>query len=221
MLSNLPVRTRGLWLAAAFAALLYGLSLGHTPYPGQPAAKAALGMLLLVAALRHPAARERGWLVAALGASVLGDVLLALPQWPLSFVAGLGAFLLAHLAYCALFAPWRAAPRGPRAVALAVLWVAAPGLYAAFFPHLAVLAAPVAFYIATLGVMASLALCARTPGPQIATGALAFVGSDAMIGIGRFLPAFAFAGIDDWIWFLYAAAQLAITFGVLRRRTSN
>ncbi|CAJ4230642.1 yhhN-like family protein [Burkholderia pseudomallei] len=117
MLSHLPPRVRGLWLAAALAALLYGLSLGHAPYSGQPAAKAALGVLLLAAALRHPLARERAWLGAALAASTLGDVLLALASWPPSFVAGLGAFLLAHLAYCALFAPWRAAPRGARGAA--------------------------------------------------------------------------------------------------------
>ncbi|KGW57878.1 yhhN-like family protein [Burkholderia pseudomallei MSHR1357] len=93
MLSHLPPRVRGLWLAAALAALLYGLSLGHAPYSGQPAAKAALGVLLLAAALRHPLARERAWLGAALAASTLGDVLLALASWPPSFVAGLGAFL--------------------------------------------------------------------------------------------------------------------------------
>lgn len=92
MLSHLPPRVRGLWLAAALAALLYGLSLGHAPYSGQPAAKAALGVLLLAAALRHPLARERAWLGAALAASTLGDVLLALASWPPSFVAGLGAF---------------------------------------------------------------------------------------------------------------------------------
>lgn len=216
MLSHLPPRVRGLWLAAALAALLYGLSLDHAPYSGQPAAKAALGVLLLAAALQHPLARERAWLGAALAASTLGDVLLALASWPPSFVAGLGAFLLAHLAYCALFAPWRAAPRGARAVALGTVWLAAPALYAAFLPHLAALAAPVAVYVAVLGAMASFALCARTPGPQVAAGALVFVASDALIGIDRFLGAF--SGVDYFIWFLYAIAQLAMAFGVLRRK---
>ncbi|AJX35488.1 lysoplasmalogenase [Burkholderia oklahomensis] len=218
MLSNLPPRARGFWLAAALAALLYGLSLGQAPYSGQPAAKAALGALLFLAALQHPNARERAWLGAALAASVLGDVLLALSEWPPSFVAGLGAFLLAHLAYCALFAPWRAAPRGLRAVALVALWLAAPALYAAFFPHLAALAAPVAVYIAVLVAMASLALCARTPGPQVALGALVFVTSDALIGIDRFLGAF--SGVDYFIWGFYAIAQLIIAFGVLRRKSN-
>ncbi|AOJ04511.1 hypothetical protein WS70_22100 [Burkholderia mayonis] len=218
MLPNLPPRTRGLWLAAALAALLYGLSLGHAPYSGQPAAKAALGALLFLAALQHPLARERAWLGIAFAGSMLGDVLLSLSEWPPSFIAGLGAFLLAHLAYCALFAPWRAAPSGLRAAALVALWIAAPALYAAFFPHLAALAASVAVYIAVLVAMASLALCARTPGPQVAIGALVFVASDALIGINRFLGAF--SGVDYLIWGFYAVAQLTIAFGVLRRKSN-
>ncbi|MFW2458949.1 lysoplasmalogenase family protein, partial [Burkholderia pseudomallei] len=106
--------------------------------------------------------------------------------------------------------------RGARAVALGAVWLAAPALYAAFLPHLAALAAPVAVYVAVLGAMASFALCARTPGPQVAAGALVFVASDALIGIDRFLGAF--SGIDYFIWFLYAIAQLTMAFGVLRRK---
>lgn len=64
--------------------------------------------------------------------------------------------------------------------------------------------------------MASFALCARTPGPQVAAGALVFVASDALIGIDRFLGAF--SGVDYFIWFLYAIAQLTMAFGVLRRK---
>ncbi|WP_323121169.1 lysoplasmalogenase [Burkholderia alba] len=216
MLPTLPGRTRGPWFAAVLAALLYGLSLRVAPYAGQPAAKAAMGVLLLWAAWRHAPARERAWLAVALATAVLGDVLLAIPQWPLSFVGGLGAFLLTHLAYCGLFAPWRAAPRGWRAAALVALWLAAPALYAAFFPHLLALAVPVAVYIFVLCAMATFALCARTPGAQVALGGLVFVASDALIGIDRFLGAF--GGSDYAIWFCYALAQLTIVAGVLRRQ---
>ncbi len=213
-----PGRARGLWYAALVAALCYGLSLSIAPYPGQPAAKAAMGVLLLAAATRHAPARERNRLMFALAAAVLGDVLLALRQWPPSFVAGLGAFLLAHLGYCALFAPWRAAPRGWRALALIGLWLFAGALYAAFYPHLHALAAPVSVYILVLGAMASFALCARTPGLQVPLGALVFAGSDALIGIDRFLGAF--GGGAYAIWFCYALAQLTLVAGVLRRRAS-
>ena len=46
--------------------------------------------------------------------------------------------------------------------------------------------------------MASFALAARTRGPLVAIGSLIFVGSDTLIGVGRFLGGF--PGIDYLIW---------------------
>lgn len=211
MTSPLPAAYRRLWPLAVAAALLYGLSLAVAPYPGQPVAKAAMGILLLAAGSTCGAPRERRWLCAALATAVLGDVLLALPRWPLSFVGGLGAFLITHLCYCALFIRWRARPHGVRIAALAVLWTAAPAFYAVFFPHLGELRAPVAVYMLVLCAMASVALAARTRGPQIAAGSLIFVGSDTLIGVERFLGGF--SGIDYLIWGLYALAQVTIVAG--------
>ncbi|WP_179402205.1 lysoplasmalogenase [Burkholderia guangdongensis] len=215
--ATLPAAYRRLWPLAVAAAILYGLSLPAAPYPGQAAAKAAMGVLLLGAGFTCAAPRVRTWLCAALAAAVLGDVLLALPGWPPSFIGGLGAFLLTHLGYCAVFTRWRARPHGWRLAALLALWVVAPAFYAAFLPHLGPLAAPVAVYMLVLCAMATLALCARTRGPWIALGSLVFVASDTLIGIGRFLDAF--AGIDYLIWFLYALAQVTIVAGVFHETT--
>ncbi|KWK75812.1 lysoplasmalogenase [Burkholderia ubonensis] len=212
MTATLPAAYRRLWPLAVAAALAYGLSLAAAPYPGQAAAKAAMGVLLLATAWACDAPRERAWLCAALAAAVLGDVLLALPGWPPSFVGGLGAFLLTHLGYCAIFLRWRARPQGWRVAALVGLWLATPAFYAAFFPHLGELAAPVAVYMLVLCAMASFALAARTHGPLVALGSLIFVGSDTLIGVGRFLGGF--AGIDYLIWALYALAQVTIVAGV-------
>ena len=55
-------------------------------------------MLLAAAALTHPVARERRWLIGALVCSAAGDFLLAMPWWEPSFVLGLAAFLVAHCA---------------------------------------------------------------------------------------------------------------------------
>ena len=71
----------------------------------QPAVKAATAVLLAVAALTHPIARERRWLIAALLFSAAGDFLLAMPWWEPSFVLGLGAFLVAHLCFLAALLP--------------------------------------------------------------------------------------------------------------------
>ncbi len=219
LIATLPATYRRLWPLAIAAALLYGLSLAAAPYPGQAAAKASMGVLLLAAGSTCGAPRERAWLCAALATAVLGDVLLALPDWPLSFVFGLGAFLLTHLCYCAIFFRWRARPHGWRIVALIALWIAAPAFYVAFFPHLGELMAPVAVYMLVLCAMASFALAARTRGPLVAIGSLIFVGSDTLIGVGRFLGGF--PGIDYLIWGLYALAQVTIVAGVFHETASR
>ncbi|AOJ78417.1 lysoplasmalogenase [Burkholderia ubonensis] len=217
MIATLPAAYRRLWPLAVAAALAYGLSLAAAPYPGQAAAKAAMGVLLLAAAWACDAPRERAWLCAALAAAVLGDVLLALPGWPPSFVGGLGAFLLTHLGYCAIFLRWRARPHGWRVGASIALWIAAAACYVAFFAHLGDLLVPVAIYMLVLCAMASFALAARTRGPLVALGSLIFVGSDTLIGVGRFLGGF--AGIDYLIWALYALAQVTIVAGVFHETT--
>jgi uncharacterized membrane protein YhhN len=93
----------------------------------QPAVKALTAVLLAVAALTHPIARERRWLIVALLFSAAGDFLLAMPWWEPSFVLGLAAFLIAEAMavpvtlYIAVRGAWcarRSSPgcprRGPR-----------------------------------------------------------------------------------------------------------
>jgi len=206
-------QTRRLWLIAACAGLAYGVSLRDAPYPDQAAAKVLMCALLFLAAARHEPMRERLRLMAALAASAVGDALLALPQFSFSFVGGLGAFLVAHLAYCALLAPRTARAKGWRRAAVPLLWAAAAAMYAVFFPNLGALAVPVAVYMLALCAMASLALLARRGGPSLPLGGLLFVASDAMIGIDRFVGAFPGSGYA--IWFSYALAQAAISSGVL------
>jgi len=206
-------QTRRLLLIAAGAGLAYGVSLRDAPYPDQAAAKVLMCGLLLLAAARLEPMRERVKLMIALAASAVGDALLALPQLGFSFVGGLGAFLLAHLAYCTLFAPRAARPDGWRRVALPLLWAAAVAMYALFFHNLGPLAVPVAVYIAAVCAMASLALLARPSSPLLPLGGLAFVASDAMIGFDRFVGAF--AGSTYAIWCTYAVAQVSIAAGIL------
>jgi uncharacterized membrane protein YhhN len=209
-------QTRRLLLVAAAAALAYGVSLRDAPYPDQAAAKVLMCALLVLASARHTSARERFWLCAALIASAVGDALLALPQLSFSFVGGLGAFLLAHLAYCVLLGPLASRPSGWRRIALPPLWAVALAMYATFLPHLGALALPVAAYMIALCLMASLALSARLPNATVAFGGLAFVVSDAMIGIDRFIGAF--SGSAYAIWATYAVAQLSLARGILLLR---
>ena len=115
------------WLAAAVVGIAYGLVLiviALHPLTGQfwlqPAVKALMAVLLAVAVLGHPIARERRWLLPAVLFSAAGDFLLAIPWWPPSFVGGLSAFLLAHLCFLGALVPL-AAPSGPRVAAAAAV----------------------------------------------------------------------------------------------------
>ncbi len=225
-------RTRGLWLAAAVLAAGYGAFLIVTALrlPSgadltgrfwlQPAVKATPAVLLAAAAVTHPAARERRWLVAALVGSAAGDFLLAMPWWAPSFVLGLAAFLVAHLCFLAALLPLCTAS-APRLAAAGVVVAACVALLIWFWPALVVegMAIPVTLYIAVLGAMVCAALLARLPTPWTALGAVCFAVSDAMIGINKFVLGSETLAVP--IWWAYATSLILITAGFLFGRTSD
>lgn len=196
--------------------MAYAFTLRAAPYSGQAAAKALTCGLLMLAATGHAPPRERIWLLTALAASALGDIVLALPERTYSFVGGLGAFLVAHLAYCGLLWPLAGRTRGWRRLAFPTVWVAAAAMYSVFWPKLGPLAIPVAAYMAALCTMASIALRARLRSPALAIGALSFAASDALIGTERFIGSFAAAPYA--IWASYALAQWLIAGAILLDR---
>jgi uncharacterized membrane protein YhhN len=179
---------------------------------GQPAFKASMALLLAFAAAAHPNVRQRRWLMAALVLSAAGDWLLAIPWWSVSFVGGLGAFLLAHLCYLGALVPL-ARRSTPRLMAVAVTVVACAALLVWFWPRLgqAGLTLQVTSYIGVLCAMVCAALLARLPTPWTAIGAVCFAVSDAMIGIGRFVLESDALAVP--IWWAYAAGQVLITAG--------
>ncbi|HTM86396.1 MAG TPA: lysoplasmalogenase, partial [Mycobacterium sp.] len=180
----------------------------------QPAAKSAMAVLLVAAALHHPLVRERRWLVGALAFSAIGDWLLAIPWWPPSFVGGLGAFLIGHLCYLGALVPLAVFGRA-RGIGVGVVALASLALLVWFWPQLLAdgLTVPVTIYIVVLAAMVGAALLARLPAVWTAVGAGCFAVSDAMIGIDRFVLDAETLAVP--IWWLYAAAQLLITAGFL------
>src|ERR1700739_2309256 len=106
-----PRLVSGAWVVAGWAGIAYGvyltvLALRSPPGTGltghwilQPPFKASMAVLLTVAAVAHPIVRERRWLMPALLLSAVGDWLLAIPRWTLSFGFGLAALPLAHLCF--------------------------------------------------------------------------------------------------------------------------
>ena len=188
----------------------------------QPAVKALTAVLLAGAALTHPIARERRWLIFALVFSAAGDFLLAMPWWQPSFVLGLGAFLVAHLCFLSALIPL-VSRSGPRLVAAAVTVLACVALLVWFWPRLLDegMAVPVTLYIAVLGAMVCAALLACLPTPWTALGAVCFAVSDGMIGIGKFVLAPTNTeALAVPIWWAYATSLVLITAGLFFGRAS-
>lgn len=163
-----------------------------------------------------PAGRYRRWIRIGLLCSLAGDLLL---EWPTDlFVFGLGAFLLAHLAYLRAYLTDCTHMAWPALLlALAVGGIMFGVLASA---GLGPLLLPVACYATAIGVMLWRAL-ARLTAPQLAVngarlaavGALLFVFSDSLIGLNRFVVPFESASY--WIILSYWLGQWAISASAL------
>lgn len=208
----------GTLIFSAGASFFYFLKQAQPPSWRRTVAKAgSIALLALLALL------EKGPLLlfVALVLSAAGDAFLA-QEGEKPFLLGLASFLLAHLAYVALFwqlgsdllliaqDPWRLAVV---AVALAAaLWLLRRLLLAVAPP----LRLPIAVY--TPAIMAMLIAAATVPAPLVIGGAVLFVASDFILAAQKFLFAPA-SQHREWagpaVWILYYFAQLAITLAVL------
>ncbi|MEB3031113.1 lysoplasmalogenase [[Mycobacterium] nativiensis] len=215
------------WAGAAYGIFLIVLQFRSTPgdaltgnWIGQPAFKASMAVLLAVAAVAHPILREARWLIPALILSAAGDWLLAIPWWEPSFVAGLSAFLLAHLCFLGALVPLAVVSRG-RLIGVGLVCVSCLGLLVWFWPGLARegMTVPVTVYVAVLGAMVCAALLADLPTRWTAVGAVCFAVSDSMIAISRFVLGNEALAVP--VWWTYAAAQVLITAGFFFGRSPN
>jgi len=187
----------------------------------QPAAKAAMAVLLALAAAQHLVARERRWLVPALLFSAGGDFFLAMPWWKPAFVCGLGCFLVAHLCFIGALLPLRGNYAPLRLALIGVVAIGFAVMMVRFWPKLVAdgLTVPVPLYMTVLGVMVSAALVATLPTVWTAVGALLFAVSDAMIGVGQFV--LQSHALELPIWWVYAASMVCITAGFFFGRTTG
>lgn len=128
---------------------------------------------------------ERGIIMAALGASLVGDVVLMTPD--ARFEAGLASFLLAHLLYIAAFAPDFEIGYGMVAgiLIIALGFGVVPQLLAAVQSHGRLTVIAVSAYVVVVCAMGIVA--AGTGFMVTAIGGALFVTSDALLGWGRFV----------------------------------
>lgn len=208
------------WLIIALlAVLLYLYGVATDELPVRLASKPIPVIALLFWLRGFPASAYRNRIALGLVFSLVGDVLLA---WPADlFVFGLGAFLLAHLAYLSAYLSdsRRLAP-----LALAFAASTAAGMFGVLTSAgLGPLLVPVALYALTIGAMLWRALArigtAGVPARSArlaAGGAALFVLSDSLIGIDRFVMPFEAAPYA--IILSYWAGQWAIAASAARPR---
>jgi len=210
--------SNGTLLFSAAAAFFYLLMQSQPPSWRRTAAKTlSIGLLAVLAAI------EGGpvLLIVALALSAAGDAFLA-QEGEKAFLGGLGSFLLAHMAYVALFAiagggmeilavqAWRL---GIPVIATAAALLLVVRLMPAVGPALKL---PVTLYVAAIAAM--MWTSATVPVPIVMVGAALFLASDPILAIEKFLlspasPHRAWAG--PAVWILYWLAQVTITLGFL------
>ena len=192
-------------------AVLFVLLLPWYPYPGGLVIKAIPALSLAVLALTRAPGQLRRWLFLALLLSAVGDAVLGLHDrygGPY-FILGLGLFLLAHLAYAAAFLSGFRLRRSR--VPIAGLLVAYCVILALLLsPGLGEITLPVYVYILVITAMALLAALRKMPDNRLLYGALAFVLSDSLIAVNKFLrpvPAAPYLTIITYYFALYLIAQ--------------
>lgn len=194
--------------AGGLVALLWAASRGYR-WAILAKAIASLGFVAVALSEGAAAASYGRWVLIGLGLGLAGDILLELPA---SFLPGLGAFLLGHVAYMVAFAAggpdW-----GMAAVGLAVAGGAGVVVAAWLWPHLpASLEWPVLAYLLVIVLMVAAAGGVAAARPLAALGAVAFFVSDVAVARDRFVKR-AFLN-SLWGLPLYYAGQLLIAWSV-------
>jgi uncharacterized membrane protein YhhN len=179
-------------------------------------------ILLLMTLLTAPRGRSviKAMLITALLCSLAGDLLLLFESRAANyFMAGIGAFLLAQLAYSIALAQLRSL-KGIRFRPIALVPVLAYYLclIALLWDHLGALRIPVLVYGAVISTMLAIALqLARLKNRRSAallfSGALLFVLSDSALALNRFYEPF--NGASLLVMGTYGLAQLFLSLGLL------
>ena len=173
-----------------------------------------LALLLGTALTLDPAISvRRDWFVAGLAFSLIGDVLLMLPQD--LFVGGLASFLAGHVCYIVGLTRHGG---GGGAVAIAAAGTLAVGIVPArrILPAARradpALLGPVVAYMLVISAMVA---CAAASGRVLgAVGAALFYVSDASIAWDRFVQKWSWAG--TWIMVTYHLGQACLVVSLIR-----
>ena len=200
--------------AAALFAIFDWFAVARRNKPLEYVAKPAVMVALIVAAVTlTPELDVRRWaFVVALAFSLAGDVFLMVPGD--RFVAGVGSFFLAHLAYIVGLRtgdPSTTALLVGTAAVVAFAAVAGRRILLAVRETEPRFATPIAAYIAVISVMVASALATREP--LAAIGAVVFMASDTLIAWNRFVQPLAWAPVT--IMVTYHAGQALLVASLI------
>ena len=205
-----------LWFAAVLA-LVYLVFYCYRPASWPKTVIKTLSVLLLAVIAWQAGAS--GWLIAALTLCALGDFLLSREDEQ-SFLAGVGAFALGHVAYIILFSGTPAARIDrlltvPQIFITGALAVLAVGMARILLPRAGDLAGPVLAYIPIICGMGIAALTLPLNGQwaRVLPGALLFILSDFALAMEMFvLPKVAQVRrfTPFIVWFTYWGAQFCL-----------
>lgn len=202
---------------AAILAIVYWLFFMRAPQGiARSLMKTVPVALLAIAAL---AGSQPGLLALALTLSAIGDAFLS-RQGDRAFMGGLGSFLLAHLAFTALFLPAAMAngsTGGNTMQAALIVGVLVLAVLFRLWPHLGALRLPVIVYALAIGSMA-VAAAAGQENRMVLAGVALFVVSDIVLALEKFVPD---AGgkyrflMPSAVWLCYFCGQALILAGFL------
>lgn len=197
-------------------AVLYGGGWYPEGLLWQVTAKASAVSFLILFVLVTSQTTNHLLLLLALTASVLGDVLLALPGED-SFLRGLLAFFVAHVFYVGLFVknrlPLEDVSSARLQVSGLILAAAGIGVFLLSTGNLGSMLIPVIAYSCVLTLMTITALLSQLPIKLVGTGAVLFLISDSVLGAQTFLDVNLGGGLSVWI--PYYLGQLFLALGIM------
>lgn len=174
---------------------------------------AMLTLMFIGWSATHMPKPTKDWLVRALGMSWLGDVFLLYPHM---FIAGLVAFLAAHVCYIVMLskdAPWL---HSRRALALSLSFAVLVFVVLDQYGLPADLRWPVAAYVLVIATMAAQAWgrakhLGSADSLLVAWGSVFFMLSDSLLALDKFVSPLPLAGL--WVLATYYVAQGFIVQG--------
>lgn len=206
----LPLKLSLLFVALA---TIYTISSPYAPYPFSPLLKVSPILILLYLASQNLQSKMRLLCISALSFSALGDVLLAL-EFENSFIAGLSAFLIAHIFYIVILGHYVNSSHKPLkllACALMLLFLFLIGNLV--LPNDSTFRTAVLIYMGAITVMCWMGICSGQRGRWIQiVGGVIFAVSDSIIAWDAFRTSVPYASI--WIMATYYLAQAMLIYGI-------